>query len=71
MPEAVAYIAPMHPMIPRRPMFCHSRKERARMFVLGVAELYDGLIAVLSLGYLTTEVRSWLLFSVFEVFEDE
>lgn len=56
---------PMHDAIPRKAR-CRSLRERGELFVLGLAEIYDGLVMVLSLGYLVTDIRSWLLFTVFE-----
>lgn len=55
----------MHDILPHRTK-CRTRRERGQLFILGLAELYDGLIMTLSLGFLTTDIRSWLLFTVFE-----
>jgi hypothetical protein len=45
---------------------CRDWRERGQLIVLGAASIYDGLITVVSLGYLTTDIRAWLLFDVFE-----
>ncbi len=42
-----------------------SRKERLQMLVLGLASIYEGLVVLLSAGYLTTDIRAYLLFDVF------
>jgi hypothetical protein len=34
-----------------------------KFFVLGLATVYEGLVIVLSLGFLSTELRATLLFS--------
>lgn len=33
-----------------------------QLVAVGLAALYEGLVTVLSLGYLTTDVRGWVLF---------
>lgn len=43
-----------------------SAKERWKLVLLGVACIYEGLVAVLSLGYLNTNIRGWMLFDFFE-----
>lgn len=43
-----------------------SSKERWRFVVLGVATIWEGLVMVLSLGYLNVNTRAWLLFDFFE-----
>lgn len=45
-----------------------SRRDRWMLFVLGLASIFEGMVLVLSLGYLTVETRCWVLF---ELFEDE
>lgn len=47
-----------------------THRERIQLFVLGVATVYEGLVGVLSLGFCTVETRAWLLFEVFDVFDD-
>jgi len=51
--------------IPRRAR-CSTRRERCQLFVLGIATIYEGLVAALSLGFWSVETRSWLLFDVFD-----
>lgn len=43
-----------------------ARRERGKLLLLGIASLYEGLVAVLSLGLYTTDIRSYLLFDYFE-----
>lgn len=38
-------------------------KEQFKFFVVGLATVYEGLVIVVSLGFLNTEARSNLLFS--------
>ena len=45
---------------------CHGWRDRCQLIVLALASIYDGLVTVVSLGHLTTDVRAWLLFDVFE-----
>jgi hypothetical protein len=33
--------------------------------VIGLAAIYEGLVSVLSLGYLNTDIRGWVLFDLF------
>jgi hypothetical protein len=40
-----------HRFMPRRARI-HKRTERWQLFVIGLASLYEGVVAVLSLGYL-------------------
>lgn len=47
-----------------------TRRERIQLFVLAMATVYEGLVGVLSLGFCTVETRAWLLFEVFDVFDD-
>ena len=56
---AFAYI------LPRRAR-CDDWCERGQLIALALASIYDGLVTVVSLGYLTTDIRQWLLFTVFE-----
>lgn len=53
-----------HRFMPRRARI-YQRRERWQLFVIGLASLYEGVVAVLSLGYLTVDTRSWVLFSIF------
>ena len=39
-----------------------SSRERWRFFALGLATVYEGLVIVLSLGYLNAEARVYELF---------
>ena len=41
---------------------CDNARERWTLVVIGLASIYEGLVEVLSLGYLTTHVRGWVLF---------
>lgn len=41
-------------------------KDHWQFFLLGLGTVYEGLVMVLSLGFLTVETRSWLLFDVFD-----
>ena len=41
-------------------------RERWQFFALGLGSLYEGLVLVLSLGYLTVDTRAWLLFEAFD-----
>lgn len=43
-----------------------SAKERWRLFVVGLASIYEGLVIALSLGYFTVDTRAWVLFDLFE-----
>jgi hypothetical protein len=43
-----------------------TRRQRGQMILLGLASIYEGLLEVCSLGYLTTDLGSWLLFEYFE-----
>lgn len=43
-----------------------SKKERWQLVVIGLAAIYEGLVAVLSLGYLNTHIRGWVLFELFD-----
>lgn len=51
-------------------MPCRARhngaKDHWQFFLLGLGTVYEGLVMVLSLGFLTVETRSWLLFDVFD-----
>lgn len=40
--------------------------EHCQMFVVGMAEIVQGLVTVLSLGFWRIELTAWLLFYVFE-----
>jgi hypothetical protein len=40
----------------------NSRRDRWRFFLLGLATVYEGLVIVLSLGYLNCEARAYELF---------
>ncbi len=51
--------------VPRRTN-ATTRREQVQLFVLGVATVYEGLVAVLSLGFCMVETRAWLLFEVFD-----
>jgi hypothetical protein len=42
-----------------------SSKERWKFVLLGLGTVYEGLVMVLSLGYLNVSTRAWLLFDVF------
>jgi hypothetical protein len=42
-----------------------STKERWQLVVIGLAAIYEGLVSVLSLGYLNTDIRGWVLFDLF------
>jgi len=42
-----------------------SLKEQAQFVVLGLASIYEGLVFVLSLGFLSVDIRSWLLIRSF------
>lgn len=50
--------------IPRRAKA--TATERKQLFILGLLTVYEGLVAVLSLGYLSVEVRSWYLFDIMD-----
>jgi len=58
----------MRAFIPHWARHHGSARERWRFVLLGLGTIYEGLVMVLSLGYLNVETRSWLLF---EVFDDE
>ena len=53
-----------------RPFIPHKARatpqERRQLAVLGLLAIYEGLVAVLSLGYLSVDCRSWYLFDVLE-----
>lgn len=51
---------------PKRARHGHKRGEQFRFWLLGLGTVYEGLVMVLSLGYLSVDTRSWLLFDVFE-----
>lgn len=40
--------------------------ERVKIFFLGLITIGEGVVQVLSLGYLNPSWRAWLLFSVYE-----
>lgn len=56
----------LKPFIPRRARHGNSARERWKFFAVGLGSLFEGAVIVLSLGYLNVEVRSWLLFEVFD-----
>lgn len=41
-------------------------REQAQMIMLGLGSIYEGLVIVLSLGYLNTNIRGWMLFTWFD-----
>jgi hypothetical protein len=61
-------VAPWSSVTPRKCRFGRStaRRERGQLLLLGLASIYEGLVAVLSLGFYTTDIRSYLLFDYFE-----
>jgi hypothetical protein len=55
----------MKPFMPRRAKYW-GRKDHLQLFLLGLGAVYEGLVVVLSLGYLTVDTRAWMLFDLFE-----
>jgi hypothetical protein len=51
--------------LPRRSRHA-SVREHFQFVVLGLGTIYEGLVMVLSLGFLNVETRSWMLFNLFE-----
>jgi len=41
-----------------------TRADQRRVFLLGLATIYDGLVMTLTLGHCITNIRAWLLFEV-------
>lgn len=38
------------------------KQDRRMMFVIGLVTLYEGIVLVLSLGFLNVDARAWVLF---------
>jgi hypothetical protein len=55
----------MQHFMPRKAR-CHTRRERLHLWMIGLASIYEGLVLVLSLGWLSVDTRAWVVFQDWE-----
>jgi hypothetical protein len=53
-------------ILPKKAKHYGNTKEQLQFWLLGLGTIYEGLIMVLSLGFLTVNTRAWMLFELFE-----